>query len=106
MDISQFKNIPNAKSHKLVKANLCDFIGFYFGIFASPYDLYKKLSEYYLMDLGYSSQQVQEIFDDFCKNLNKQIIIKIEELDNFYVNSFILDNNKYYEFDSVDRFKI
>lgn len=105
MDISQFKNVFSIKSHKLVKADLCDFISFYFGVFASSYDLYKKLSEYYL-DLGYSSQQVQEIFDDFCKNLNKQIIIKIVELDNFYVNSFILDDTKYYEFDSVDEFKI
>lgn len=105
MNILQTKDFGNIKSHKLVKANLCDFIGFYFGIFASSYDLFKKLSEYYL-NLGYSSQQVQEIFEDFCNNLNNQVEVKIVDIGNCYVNSFILENTKYYEFDSIDEFKI
>ena len=38
MDISQIKDFGNIKSHKLVNTNLCDFIGFYFGIFADSYE--------------------------------------------------------------------
>ena len=85
-------------------AYLCDFISFYFGIFADSYEFYKCLYKYYKF-LGYSSAQIDEIFEDFCNNLNKQVEIKIIKIDNIYKYSFILDNMKYYEFESSNKFK-
>lgn len=104
MNISQIKDFGNIYSHKLVKANLCDFIGFYFGVFADSYQFYRFLYEYY-KSLEYSSTQIDEIFEDFCKNLNKQVEIKIIKINNIYKYSFILDNAKYYEFESNKLFK-
>lgn len=101
----QIKDFGSIKSHKLVKANLCDFIGFYFGIFADSYQFYRFLYEYYNL-LEYSNTQIDEIFEDFCKNLNKRIKIKIVKINNIYKYSFILDNAKYYEFESIKLFKL
>lgn len=105
MDISQIKDFGNIKSHKLVNINLCDFISFYFGIFADSYEFYCKLSEYY-KNLEYSSAQIDEIFENFCENLNNRIKIKIVKINNIYKYSFILNNTKYYEFESINEFKV
>lgn len=104
MDISQIKDFGNINSLKFVKANLSDFIGFYFGIFADSYEFYRFLREYCGF-LEYSNAQIDEIFEDFCKNLNKQIKIKIVKINNIYKYSFILDDAKYYEFESINEFK-
>ena len=104
MDISQIKDFGNIKSHKLVNTNLCDFIGFYFGIFADSYEFYCKLKEYY-KNLEYSSTQIDEIFEDFCNNLNKKVCIKMIKIYNIYIYSFVLENTKYYEFESINEFK-
>lgn len=103
MNISQFKYFGNIKSQKLVRVNLSEFIGFYFGIFADDYAFYRFLNEYYLT-LGYSNNQIDEIWDDFCKNLNNLVDIKIIKINNIYVYSFILDGTKYYEFESFKKF--
>lgn len=92
---------------KLVKNKniyLFEFISVYFGIFADSYTFYKFLNKYYL-NLGYSSQQVQEIFKDFCDNLNNQINIKIFKAKNIYIYSFILNDVRYYEFRSNKLYK-
>ena len=67
MNILQIKDFGNIKSHKLVTTNLCDFISFYFGIFADSYEFYRKLKEYY-KNLGYPNTRIgetSEIFEDF-----------------------------------------
>ena len=92
---------------KLVKNKniyLFEFISAYFGVFADSYDFYKFLNKYYL-NLDYSSQQVQEIFKDFCDNLNNQINIYIFKAKNIYIYSFILNGARYYEFKSNKLYK-
>lgn len=89
---------------KLIKTNLANFIEFYFGIFADSYELYRKLREYYL-NLGYSNQVLQETFNDFCNNLNKQVEIKVCKINNHYIYSFTLNNFEHYEFESISEFK-
>lgn len=92
---------------KLIKNKniyLFEFISVYFGDFDDSYDFYKFLNKYYL-NLGYSSQQVQRIFKDFCDNLNKQINIKIFKAKNIYIYSFMLNDVRYYEFRSNKLYK-
>lgn len=97
------KNIKVIKE-KIINTNLCNFIEFYFGIFADSYELYRKLREYYL-NLGYSNQILQETFNDFCNNLNKQVEIKVCKINNHYIYSFTLNNFEHYEFESISEFK-
>lgn len=81
-------------------AYLYDFLYFYYN---TPSINFTNISElkYWLKEDGYSIETINLILN----NLGKKVQINIKDLEQYYENEVIINNNYIY-FDSLEKFKI
>ena len=81
-------------------AFLYDFLYFYYN---TPSTNFTNISElkYWLKNDGYSIETINLILN----NLGKKVQINIKDLEQYYENEVIINNNYVY-FDSLEKFKI
>lgn len=81
-------------------AYLYDFLYFYYN---TPSINFTNISElkYWLKEDGYSIETINLILN----NLGKKVQINIKDLEQYYENEVIINNNYVY-FDSLEKFKI